>query len=233
MGTQPPERGFDAGPLPSETAGGNRGGRERQSPGGPDGILARQRIGPMSMGGVVRQRRVLPWGALSDRELMDTARQRARQPSGVDAPPGWWVAAQVLYGWVVVPDGDPHGVLTGAVAAQVVAADLRALVFGARRPALGGGGDRGGGCRGVPPCGAAAPGWVAVAACGDRGRRGGSGSRAGGGGRGGPDRPHTTGAPAGGAEPDRPVGCRPSPLQPGAGLGVGAGVRPDVAGGPR
>ncbi len=36
------------------------------------------------------------------------------------------MAAQVLYGWVVVPDGDPHGVLTCAVAAQVVAADLRA-----------------------------------------------------------------------------------------------------------
>ncbi len=74
----------------------------------------------------MRQRRVLPWGALSDRELMGTARQRARQPSGVDAPPGWWVAAQVLHGWVVDPDGDPHSVLTGAVAAQVVAADLRA-----------------------------------------------------------------------------------------------------------
>jgi len=74
----------------------------------------------------VRRRRVLPWGALSDRELMATARQRARQPCGVDAPPGWWVAAQVLYGWVVAPEGDPHSVLTGAVAAQVVAADLRA-----------------------------------------------------------------------------------------------------------
>jgi len=74
----------------------------------------------------VRQRRVLPWGALSDRELMGTARQRARHPCGVDAPPGWWVAAQVLHGWVVVPDGDPHSVLTGAVAAQAVAADLRA-----------------------------------------------------------------------------------------------------------
>jgi len=74
----------------------------------------------------VRRRRVLPWGALSDRELMGTARQRARQPSGVDAPPGWWVAAQVLHGSVVVPNGDSHSVLTGAVAAQVVAADLRA-----------------------------------------------------------------------------------------------------------
>jgi len=74
----------------------------------------------------VRRRRVLPWGALSDRKLMGTARQRAWQPSGVDAPPGWWVAAQVLYGWVVAPEGDPHSVLTGAVAAQVVAADLRA-----------------------------------------------------------------------------------------------------------
>ena len=74
----------------------------------------------------MRRRRVLPWGALSDRELMGTARQRAWQSSGVDAPLGWWVAAQVLYGWVVVPDGDLHSVLTGAVAAQVVAADLRA-----------------------------------------------------------------------------------------------------------
>ena len=74
----------------------------------------------------MRQRRVLPRGALSDRELMGTARQRAWQPCGVDAPPGWWVAAQVLHGWVIVPDGDPHSVLTGAVAAQVVAADLRA-----------------------------------------------------------------------------------------------------------
>jgi len=74
----------------------------------------------------VRRRRVLPWGALSDRELLGTARQRAWQPCGVDAPPGWWVAAQVLHGWVVAPDGDPHSVLTGAVAAQVVAADLRA-----------------------------------------------------------------------------------------------------------
>jgi len=74
----------------------------------------------------VRRRRVLPWGALSDRELMGTARQKAWQPSGVDAPPGWWVAAQVLHGWEVAPDGDPHEVLTGAVAAQVVAADLRA-----------------------------------------------------------------------------------------------------------
>jgi len=116
----------------------------------------------------VRRRRVLPWGALSDRELMGTARQRAWQPSGVDAPPGWWVAAQVLYGWVVVPDGDPHGVLTGAVAAQVVAADLRspscsaladrpwvAAVTAAADAAV------------SPPCGAAAPGWVAVAARGD------------------------------------------------------------------
>jgi len=74
----------------------------------------------------VRQRRVLRLGTLSQRELMGTARQRARQPCGVDAPPGWWVAAQVLHGWGVVPDSDPHGVLTGAVAAQVVAADLRA-----------------------------------------------------------------------------------------------------------
>ena len=74
----------------------------------------------------MRRRRVLPWGALSDRELLATARQRAWQPSGVDAPPGWWVAAQVLHGWEVVPDGDPHSVLTGAVAAQVVATDLRA-----------------------------------------------------------------------------------------------------------
>ncbi len=73
----------------------------------------------------MRRRRVLPWGALSDRELMGTARQRAWQSSGVDAPLGWWVAAQVLYGWVV-PEGDLHSVLTGAVAAQVVAADLRA-----------------------------------------------------------------------------------------------------------
>jgi len=56
---------------------------------------------------------------------MGTARQRAWQSSGVDAPLGWWVAAQVLYGWVV-PEGDLHSVLTGAVAAQVVAADLRA-----------------------------------------------------------------------------------------------------------
>jgi len=32
----------------------------------------------------------------------------------------------VLHGWVVAPEGDPHSVLTGAVAAQVVAADLRA-----------------------------------------------------------------------------------------------------------
>ncbi len=78
----------------------------------------------------MRRRRVLPWGALSDRELMATARQRAWQPSGVDAPPGWWEAAQVLYGWVVAPDGDPHEVLTGAVAAQVVAADLRATSRG-------------------------------------------------------------------------------------------------------
>jgi len=120
-------RSADSTPAPSlvRLLAGTMGGRERQLPGGPDGILARQRFGQISMGGVVRQRRVLPWGALSDRELMATARQKARQSSGVDAPPGWWVAAQVLYGWVVVPDGDPHGVLTGAVAAQVVAADLR------------------------------------------------------------------------------------------------------------
>jgi len=121
------EGGFDAGPL-AATAGEDKGRQtaEATPAAARDGILARQRFGRVSMGGVVRRRRVLPWGALSDRELMGTARQRAWQSSGVDAPPGWWVAAQVLYGWVVVPDGDPHGVLTGAVAAQVVAADLRA-----------------------------------------------------------------------------------------------------------
>jgi len=59
------------------------------------------------------------------------------------------VAAQVLYGWVVAPDGDPHSVLTGAVAAQVVAADLRATSCGGRRPLLGGGVDRG---RRMPQC---------------------------------------------------------------------------------
>jgi len=68
-----------------------------------------------------------PWGALSDRELMGTARQkgvatlRCRCPAGVVGG-----SAGSLWVWVVVPEGDPHSVLTGAVAAQVVAADLRA-----------------------------------------------------------------------------------------------------------
>jgi len=80
----------------------------------------------------VRQRRVLPRGALGHRELLRTAREHVQPPSGVGAEPGWWVAAEVLQklrvgrGGAAAAVGDPHGVLTGAVAAHVIAADLRA-----------------------------------------------------------------------------------------------------------
>jgi len=36
----------------------------------------------------MRRRRVLPWGALSHHELLNTARARAREPSNVLAEPG-------------------------------------------------------------------------------------------------------------------------------------------------
>ncbi len=80
----------------------------------------------------MRQRRVLPRGALGHGELLRTAREHVRPPSGVGAEPGWWVAAEVLQklrvgrGGAAPAVGDPHGVLTGAVAAHVIAADLRA-----------------------------------------------------------------------------------------------------------
>jgi len=78
----------------------------------------------------MRRRRVLPWGALSHRELLNTARARARQPANVLAESGWWVGAQELRAQQLnrdggVPaEGDPYRVLTGAVATQVVALDL-------------------------------------------------------------------------------------------------------------
>ena len=78
----------------------------------------------------MRRRRVLPWGALSHRELLNTARARAREPTNVLAEPGWWVGAQELRprqlhrDGGVPADGDPYAVLTGAVATQVVALDV-------------------------------------------------------------------------------------------------------------
>jgi len=81
----------------------------------------------------VGQRRVLPRGALGHGELLGTAREHAQRLSGVGVEPGWWVAAEVLQAQRVgragaaAAVGDPHGVLAaGAVAARVVAADLRA-----------------------------------------------------------------------------------------------------------
>jgi len=80
----------------------------------------------------VRQRRVLPRGALGHRELLRTAREHVQPPSGVGAEPGWWVAAEVLQklrvgrGGAAAAVGDPHGVLTGAVAAHVAGGGQRA-----------------------------------------------------------------------------------------------------------
>ena len=80
----------------------------------------------------MRQRRVLPRGALGHGELLGTAREHAQRLCGVGVEPGWWVAAEVLQAQRVgragaaAAVGDPHGVLTGAVAAHVIAADLRA-----------------------------------------------------------------------------------------------------------
>ena len=96
----------------------------------PPGILLHPVLECRSLGGVVRRRRVLAWGALSHRELLNTARARARQPSNVLAESGWWVGAQELRAQQLhrdggVPaEGDPYRVLTGAVATQVVALDL-------------------------------------------------------------------------------------------------------------
>ena len=79
-----------------------------------------------------RRRRVLPRGALAQRGLLGTARRHAQQPSGGGTEPGWWLGAEVLHAHQTIQSGPAQSVtqaqviLTGAVAAQVVAADLRA-----------------------------------------------------------------------------------------------------------
>jgi len=78
------------------------------------------------------KRRVLPRGALAQGGLLGTVRWHAQQPSGDSTEPGWWLGAELLHAQQVIESGAAHSVaqaqtvLTGAVATQVVAADLRA-----------------------------------------------------------------------------------------------------------
>jgi len=75
---------------------------------------------------------VLPRGALAQHGLLGTARWHAQQPSGGCTEPGWWLGAEVLHAHQLTRSGAAQSVaqarvvLTGAVATQVVAADLRA-----------------------------------------------------------------------------------------------------------
>jgi len=79
-----------------------------------------------------RRRRVLPGGALAQRGLLGTARRHAQQPSAGGGESAWWLGAEVLHAHQTIQSGPARSVtqaqviLTGAVAAQVVAADLRA-----------------------------------------------------------------------------------------------------------
>lgn len=83
-------------------------------------------------GTVGRRRRVLPRGALAQHGLLGTARWHAQQSSGGSTEPGWWLGAEVLHAHQMSRSGAALSVaqaqmlLTGAVATQVVAADLRA-----------------------------------------------------------------------------------------------------------
>jgi len=75
---------------------------------------------------------VLPRGALAQHGLLGTARRHAQRPSGGSTEPGWWLGAEVLHAQRLIQSGVEQSVaqaqvvLTGAVATQVVAADLRA-----------------------------------------------------------------------------------------------------------